>query len=119
MGLGGRFGSGEQIFSWIHISDVINAFEYMIHNKKCKGAYNFVALSQVTNKELIDNISCILKTKLILHMPEYLVKILFGKMGEDLLLKGNKIIPDKLIKDGYKFKYDSIKNALNDIYNKI
>ena len=48
-------------------------------------------------------------------MPEMVVKLLFGEMGESLLLNGQRVIPKNLINAGFQFKYCELKDALEDI----
>ena len=114
-GLGGRMGNGRQMFSWIHIEDVIKGFEFLISKTKCMGKYNFTSPNAVTNQQLTKYMGGILKRPTICHIPSLMIKILFGEMGEELLLKGNEIIPRRLLKEGYKFKYSEIESALSDI----
>lgn len=118
-GLGGKIGSGEQLFSWIHIDDVISGIKFIIENKNCSGAYNFVAPNTITNAKLTLYMGKILNRPTIFNIPTSLVKIIFGEMGKCLLLKGNKIKPKKLLEQGYSFKYDDINIALHNVYDRM
>lgn len=118
-GLGGKMGNGKQLFSWIHIEDVISGIKFLIDNKNCSGAYNFVAPNTVTNEQLTSLMGKIYNKPTLFNIPTFLVKILFGEMGECLLLKGNQIQPKKLLEQGYQFKYDDIKVALKRVYDRM
>lgn len=114
-GLGGKLGSGQQGFSWIHIDDVIAGIQFLINHDNCCGEYNFSSPSPVSNSELTKDLGKALKMPTIFTMPAFVIKLLFGEMGEELLLKGNKVMPDNLRNLGYKFKYPVLENALADI----
>ena len=114
LGLGGNLGKGNQFFSWVHLDDVIGVFNYLIEHKECQGAYNIVSPEAVTNKQLTQSLGKILKRPAFMHIPESLVRLLFGEMGEALLLKGNKIYPKRLIEAGYQFAFQTIEDALSN-----
>ena len=51
-------------------------------------------------------------------MPAFMVKLMFGQMGDELLLAGQRVIPEKLTNAGYQFKYPQLESALQDIIDK-
>lgn len=113
--LGGKIGSGKQYFSWVHIDDVISAFIFLIENKKQTGIYNVTAPNPVSNTEFTKALGRKLKRPTLFPMPEFVVKLLFGEMGETLLLNGQRVVPNKLGKADFKFKYPKINEALGSI----
>ncbi|MGC0371644.1 MAG: hypothetical protein DGJ47_000337 [Rickettsiaceae bacterium] len=115
LGLGGRLGNGKQYFSWIHIDDVVKGMKYLISQDDCQGPYNFVAPEFVTNAEMTNIVGRTLNRPTCINLPSFLVKLFFAEMGEELLLKGNKIQPARLISDGYKFSYPILSKALDNI----
>lgn len=115
IGLGGRIGSGKQYFSWVHIDDVISAFSFLIKDKKQNGIYNLTAPNPITNKEFTQGLGKALKRPAIFPMPAYVVKLLFGEMGETLLLQGQRVFPKKFKDAGFKFKHPKIDEALRSI----
>jgi len=115
MCLGGKIGSGRQYFSWVHIDDVISAFMFLIKNKEQSGTYNLTAPCPVTNSKFTTTLGNCLKRPTLFPMPSFVVKILFGEMGETLLLKGQRVLPKKLKEAGFKFQYSTIEDALQDI----
>jgi uncharacterized protein len=115
MGLGGKIGSGKQYFSWAHIDDVISALSFLVENKNQSGIYNLTAPNPVTNAEFTKALGRQLKRPTLFPMPAFIVKLLFGEMGETLLLKGQRVVPNKLKKTGFKFKYPKINEALGSI----
>lgn len=115
LGLGGRLGDGNQYFSWVHINDVVSAFSFLIENQNEKGVYNLTAPHPVTNNDFTKALGKSIGRPTIFPMPAFIVKLLFGEMGETLLLKGQRVLPKKLQKNGFQFQYPKIENALQDI----
>jgi uncharacterized protein (TIGR01777 family) len=115
LGLGGKIGSGEQYFSWVHIDDVIAAFIFLVENKNQTGIYNVTAPNPVSNTEFTKALGRQLKRLTLFPMPTFVVKLLFGEKGETLLLNGQRVVPNKLKKAGFRFKYPKINEALGNI----
>lgn len=89
LGLGGKIGTGNQWFSWIHIDDMINLIHLLI-TQKISGSVNAVAPNSVTNSEFTIALSDVLKRPAYFALPAWLIKILFAEMGKELLLEGQK-----------------------------
>lgn len=117
LGLGGKIGSGEQYFSWVHIKDVVAVFDNFIKNKQYRGIYNLTAPHPVTNADFTAALGKALRRPVIFPMSAFIIKLLFGEMGKMLLLSGQNIIPKRLEKAGFKFAYPKIESALTEIFN--
>ncbi len=115
MCLGGIIGHGKQWMSWIHIDDLTGIILYCINHDNLKGAINGTSPNPVTNKEFTKTLGMTLKRPTIFPMPAIVVKLLMGKMGEELLLAGKKITPKKVLDAGYKFTYKTLEEALTNI----
>ena len=115
MALGGPIGNGKQWMSWIHMDDIVGLIRYAIEHEAISGAINGTAPEPVTNKEFSKTLGKVLKRPAIFPMPAYLVKLLFGQMGEELLLSGQRVVPEKVSQAGYQFKYANLESALRDI----
>ena len=115
MYLGGRIGNGKQWMSWIHINDLIGIILYCINHDNLKGAVNGTSPNPVTNQVFTKTLGMILKRPTIFPMPVLAVKLLMGKMGEELLLAGKKIRPKKALDAGYIFKYKTLEEALINV----
>lgn len=109
--LGGIIGSGKQYFSWIHRDDVINAFKFLL-NGNCNGIYNLTAPTPVTNEKFTHSLAKSIHRPAIFPMPAFVINILFGEMGRELLLGGQLVAPHKLQQEGFVFKYPEIYEAL-------
>ena len=109
------FGSGNQIFPWIHIDDICAIYEFAISNQQISGAYNAVSPNSISNKEFIFSIqSKINKKVFVMKIPTLLLQLVFGEMSI-LLTSGNTISTNKLIESGYKYKFSSINKAIEDL----
>ncbi len=113
-GIGSSFGTGKQIQSWIHIQDLVNIYEYVLQNQ-LSGLYNAVSPHPVSDQVLTKTIATILKKPLFLpNIPRFLMKLILGDMHE-LLFTDKNISSQKIVNQGFKFKFQNINNALTDI----
>lgn len=110
-GVGAPLGSGEQWQSWIHIDDIVGVYYHIIKNG-LTGIYNGVGPHPVTNSDLTKAIAQRLNKKLWLpKVPPFALKIILGDMAT-IVLESQKVSPNKIINEGYTFKYPEIKEAL-------
>lgn len=115
LGLGGKMGSGNQWMPWIHLDDLVGMIDYCVHHPDISGPINGTAPNPVTNAEFTTALGNVVKRPTILPMPGFVVKLLMGQMGEELLLAGKKVIPLKAQQAGFQFKYEYLDDALSDI----
>lgn len=116
-GLGGKMGSGEQFISWIHEEDFLNAIEWMIRNKNASGPYNLAAPDPVTNKQFMTLMRKFLSMPFGLPSPGWLLEIgaFFLRTETELVLKSRKVIPRRLMDEGFKFNFAKTEKALKDL----
>ena len=116
-GLGGKQGSGNQMFSWIHIEDLYGIIIFLQQQKALHGVFNTSAPHPVANKILMQAFRKIMKMPLGLPTPKWLLKIgaVFIKTETELVLKSRWVIPEKLLQAGYQFKYPVIDSVLKNI----
>ena len=115
LGLGGKIGKGDQYISWIHLNDVISAFQHFINQPKSSGIYNLVSPKPITSIEFTKAFSTQLKKPAIFNVPAIGIKLIYGEMGQSLLLNSQRVSPSKLLAEGFKFEHFSIQSALNEI----
>jgi uncharacterized protein (TIGR01777 family) len=116
LGLGSILGNGNQTLSWIHYQDLLNAIDFLIANPNITGAVNITSPIPVAQKEFALSLAKSLERKLFFRTPAWFIKLLFGEMGEYLLLKGQKVLPKRLTEMGFKFLYPNIEMALSAEY---
>jgi uncharacterized protein (TIGR01777 family) len=115
LGVGGRIGDGRQWMSWIHVQDLVGGIHHILKNDLLQGAVNMVAPKPVTNAEFTRTLAGVLSRPAILPMPAFAVRLVFGEMGEELLLASQKVEPGKLISSGYPFRYRDLTASLKAI----
>jgi uncharacterized protein (TIGR01777 family) len=116
-GVGGTIGSGKQWMSWIALDDLIKLIHFALENENLRGAVNAVAPNPVTNEEFTKTLGKVLRRPTVLPVPEFAVKLLFGEMGETLLLQGARVVPKKLEDAGFEFEFTNLEEALKDVLN--
>lgn len=116
LGLGCQIGEGKAWMSWIHIKDLCNIIMYIINNKNIEGPVNAAAPNPLQNRDFSKALAEALNRPMFLTMPSFIVKIIFGEMGEALLLNGQRVLPDKITKAGYSFEFDNLKKALDNLF---
>lgn len=109
--VGTILGSGRQWLPWIHYDDEINAIYFLITNEASSGIYNLVAPVPARMEEICKQLGTTL-----LRVPEGIVKLLLGRMGEETILTSQRVIPERLLKDGFQFKFKNIADAVSDVY---
>ncbi|MBQ4835449.1 MULTISPECIES: TIGR01777 family oxidoreductase [Pseudoalteromonas] len=113
-GMGGPMASGEQMMSWIHIDDMIQLILFLIRHDELEGAFNATAPNPVSNKEFSDCLATVLNRPAFFWLPESFLKWAFGEMS-DILIYGQKVIPKKALDANYRFRYQSLEEALKQI----
>jgi hypothetical protein len=113
---GAWFGNGKQIVPWIHIADEVNAILHLLEDDSAHGAYNLVAPHTVSQRELIKAVAKKLKRPAFLYIPAFLVKLLLGKMGEELMLSSSNVSPEKLTNLKFRFKHPQIEGAIDNLF---
>lgn len=111
-GMGSIMGSGHQAFTWIHIDDLVAAIIFLLNHPEITGPVNFCAPECVSQKEFAKTLASVMQRPLFITMPDFLIKILFGQMGTELLLGGQNIYPERLNQSGFNFTYRNIHSAL-------
>lgn len=111
---GGPVGTGTQWFSWIHIDDHVNLIIECITNPNISGPLNGTAPTPVTMAEMCSSLGRMVGRPSWLPVPEFALKALLGE-GASVVLEGQRVLPDRALKEGFEFKYTDIGNALADI----
>lgn len=112
LGLGGPIGSGRQYMSWIEAGDLVRAIEFALSNSTLTGPVNAVAPAPVRQREFAKTLGRVLHRPAILPMPAAVVRLLFGEMGQTVLLGGAQVLPKRLTDAGFTFRYPNLEGAL-------
>jgi len=115
--LGGRQGSGEQFFSWVHEEDYARIVEFIIEHEELSGSINTVSPKPVRNKDLMKAIRKSVHRPFGLPMPKWMLE--FGaiiiRTETELIIKSRNVIPKRLVDAGFEFKYGDLDSALKEI----
>lgn len=115
LGAGGRLGAGRHYFPWIHRDDVVSVCQWLLENPRARGAYNVGAPNPVTNAQFTRALGRALGRPTVLPMPEAALKLLFGEMSQ-LLLASDRMLPSRLLQEGFEFRYPELDGALAAIF---
>jgi len=114
IGLGAVPGDGKQSFSWVHIEDTSEVIKRAIKDTNMQGIYNLVAPQSVTMKTFMTTFGKILRRPVWFSVPESILRIRYAE-GAESLLRGSIVIPNRLEKEGYVFKYENLDDALKSV----
>lgn len=114
LGVGGVVGSGKQWMSWLAIDDLVGIIHFVLENE-ISGVINSTSPNPVTNYEFTKTLGKVLNRPTIFPIPEFAIKLMFGEMGDQLLLKGCRVTPKRLQELGYKFKFEKLEEAMKHV----
>jgi uncharacterized protein len=112
--LGGPLGNGRQWFSWVHMHDLAEAFIFLLQHQEINGAVNLCSPQPLRNIDLARAIGKILHRPSFMPAPGFMIKLILGEFGS-VLLKGQRVIPSRLLETGFQFQYANIEEALKSI----
>ncbi len=115
LGVGGVVGSGKQWMPWIALDDLLGVIIFALENESLRGAVNTISPGIVTNEQFTKALGAAVHRPTILPIPEFAIKLLYGEMGETLLLTGQRMIPEKLQEAGFEFQYPKLEDALKHV----
>lgn len=116
-GLGGKQGKGNQMVSWIHELDFARGVDFVIHNKELEGPVNLTSPNPIQNRYFMEAFRDTQNKLFGLPQPTCLLHLGARILGTEaeLLLKSRYVIPEKLLKSEFEFKYPTIKTALESL----
>ncbi len=114
---GSWFGSGRQYYPWIHFEDHIAALRFLLENPKAQGAYNLSAPNPVPNREFAHTLGAVMHRPAWAPVPRFALQLALGEVST-VVTDGQRAVPQKLLNQGYKFKFPDLKTALEDLLKK-
>lgn len=112
--LGGPVGSGQQWVSWIHIQDLIEAFDFLASHSELQGAFNLCAPHPARNRELAETIGHLIHRPAIMPAPARALRLMLGEFA-DVLLAGQHVTPRRLLEEGFSFGFPHLDGALRQL----
>jgi uncharacterized protein (TIGR01777 family) len=117
-GLGGEVGSGRQYWSWIAIDDAVGAIHHALITDALRGPANAVTPHPITNREFTKTLGALLSRPTLAPTPEFVARLVFGEMADELLLASARVEPARLRSTGYRFRFQTLEEALRHLLGK-
>ncbi|ODP29597.1 Epimerase family protein [Paenibacillus nuruki] len=116
-GLGGHQGSGKQMFSWIHVEDLFQIILFIQEWESLEGVFNCTSPNPVTNRELMATMRKVMHRKGGLPASTWMLNLgaRIIRTEPELVLKSRWVVPNRLIKEGFMFRYGRLEKALQHI----
>lgn len=111
LGMGGPISDGQQMMSWVHLDDIVDIIIFLLQHETLHGPFNATAPQPVSNNEFSRTLAATLKRPCLVRVPSFAMRILLGDMAE-MLLTGQAVLPERLQKSGYQFRYTNLEDAL-------
>jgi len=112
--IGGALGNGKQWFPWIHIDDLVNIYLFILDNAEISGSVNVVSPENVRMNEFAKTLGRVLNRPSIFKVPEFALRVFLGEAAS-AIISSQRAVPKKLINHGFKFKFESLDDALKDL----
>ncbi len=112
LGLGGKMGTGKQMMSWVHVEDIARTIEFLYAHENLNGIFNVSSPYPISNNEFMSAIRKAMKMPFGIPTPKWILNIGAKLIGTEpeLILKSRWVIPQKLIGEGFKFKYAKVEH---------
>ncbi|CAG9607709.1 TIGR01777 family oxidoreductase [Pseudoneobacillus rhizosphaerae] len=116
-GLGGIQGSGNQMFSWIHVEDLFRIVLFLNKREDLSGTFNCSAPEPVSNREFMKKMRKAMNMPIGLPSPKWLLEIasVMIRTESELVLKSRWVLPERLEREGYRFTFNTLDKTLQDI----
>jgi uncharacterized protein (TIGR01777 family) len=111
LGVGGRVGSGRQWWSWVSLEDTVAGYRHVLEND-VSGAINLTSPNPATNEQFVRALGRALRRPTLLPAPAFAIRAAFGEMGEEVLLEGQRVLPARLLDNGFAFGDTNVEPAL-------
>ncbi len=112
LGLGGRIGSGRQYMSWIDLDDHTAMILHSMSHPEVRGAMNSTSPNPLTNAAFTDVLGRVLRRPTLLPVPAFALTAALGEMGTELLLSGQRVLPEKARRTGFEFQFPDLEDSL-------
>ncbi|GGX17543.1 TIGR01777 family oxidoreductase [Undibacterium macrobrachii] len=114
LGLGSQLGNGRQWMSWIHRQDYLRAVLHLLDDASAQGAFNLTAPNAVTNAEFTKILAKTLHRPALFVAPAFVLRLAMGERS-DLLLGGQRVLPQSLLNQQFQFEFADLAPALANL----
>ena len=112
LGAGGKIASGRQWLSWIARTDMLRALAFLLETESLGGVVNVTSPEPVRNDEFTRVLARVLHRPALLTVPAVAVKLLYGEMGEETVIGGQRVLPKRLLEAGFAFQHPDLEDAI-------
>ena len=117
VGLGGRIGSGLQYWPWIHRQDWVDLVRWTLATPAVSGPVNATAPAPVTNMEFSRALGRAMHRPALMPAPASVLRLILGEMADGLLLAGQRAMPAKAQRLGFKFRFERVEDAFAAVFS--
>jgi hypothetical protein len=111
LGGGGKIGSGRQWISWIALTDALRVFRFLL-GESLGGPVNVTSPEPATNAQFVEALARVLHRPAMMTVPAMAVQLLYGEMGEETVLRGQRVLPRRLLEAGFVFQHPAVEEAI-------
>jgi uncharacterized protein (TIGR01777 family) len=112
--VGGPLGSGRQWLSWIHMDDLVHAFIHLLGSPNHTGPFNVTTPCPVRNRDFAKILGRVLRRPSSMPTPALVIRLVLGEFGS-VILKGQRVIPKRLLESGFSFRFPQLEEALRNL----
>jgi hypothetical protein len=112
LGVGGRIGSGKQYLSWIDLDDHVALIHHALYTDSLSGPVNATAPHPVTNATFTAALGRAVGRPTVIPVPSLALKAVFGELGTEALLWGQRVLPRKALESGFRFFHEGVEDSL-------
>ncbi|HEV7784910.1 MAG TPA: TIGR01777 family oxidoreductase [Thermoanaerobaculia bacterium] len=116
LGAGGPLGGGRQWLPWIHIADEVGAIRFLLERDDARGPFNLTAPQPLTNRDFGRALGKALHRPSLAPAPAFALRLILGEMA-DMLLNGQRAVPQRLLEMGYAFRFPEALQALRNLFD--
>ena len=115
-GAGGPLGGGRQWVPWIHLADEVGAIRFLLEREDARGPFNLTAPQPLTNRDFGKALGKALHRPSLAPAPGFALRLVLGEMAE-MLLEGQRAVPQRLLELGYAFRFPEALQALRNLFD--
>jgi uncharacterized protein (TIGR01777 family) len=115
LGAGGPLGSGTQYWSWFHRLDLLRLIDFALREENLSGAVNATAPEPLPQREFAKALGHALHRPSFAPLPAFMARLMLGEFADELLLNGQRVMPESAVRQGFEFRFPTLAGALAEI----
>ncbi|WP_350347010.1 TIGR01777 family oxidoreductase [Agromyces sp. G08B096] len=112
LGLAGRLGTGGQHWPWIGLDDEVRAIEHLL-DSTLSGPVNLAGPTPATADRIMSSLAARLHRPYAIPVSERVLEAALGVAAQELLLASQKVKPERLLRDGFRFDAETCEDAID------